>query len=308
MSVTFRHLQQIQTLAKRGNFAKAAKDLNISQPALSRSLASLEQQVGVKLFDRSKREVVATVFGEHLLQRGKPVLQEMQLLERDLHLLQSMESGELVIGSGPFPAEISLGRAVARFSKTYPKVNVRIILDRTPNLLTRLHKRELDIFVADTRIISDTSDLDITPLPQQQGYFCCRHDHPLTQKKQLEMKDIFTYPLAVMWFPKVLLNALAKIAGLQINDMTDLPCAVLQCDYLKVLFDIIGDSDAIGLITRSLLNNNLQQQLALLPLSIPELTTHYGMVTLSRYSQPPVVQIFHDYLVEAEEECRGEVD
>ncbi|MCK5069613.1 MAG: LysR family transcriptional regulator [Desulfocapsa sp.] len=308
MDLTFRHLQQIQILAKRGNFAKAAQELHISQPALSRSLASLEKQLGMKLFDRSKREVVTTVFGEHLLQRGKPVLQEMQLLERDLHLLQSMEAGELVIGSGPFPAESLLGKAVARFSKTYPKVNVRIILDRTPNLLTRLHKRELDIFVADTRVISDTSDLDITPLPQQQGYFCCRHDHPLTQKEQLEMKDIFTYPLAVMWFPKVLLNALAKIAGLHINDITDLPCAVLQCDYLKVLFDIIGDSDATGLITRPLLNNNLQQQLALLPLTIPVLTTHYGLVTLSRYSQPPVVQIFHDYLVEAEEECRGEVD
>ena len=308
MDITFRHLQQIQTLAKRGNFAKAALDLNISQPALSRALASLEQQLGMKLFDRSKREVVATVFGEHLLQRGKPVLQEMQLLERDLHLLQGMESGELVIGSGPFRAEIFLGRAVARFSKSHPKVNVRIILDRTPNLLSRLHKRELDIFVADTRIINDTSDLDITPLPQQQAYFCCRHNHPLTQQKQLEMKDIFSYPLAVMWFPKVILNTLARLAGLQVNDMEDLPCAVLQCDYLKVLFDIIGDSDATGLITRSLLNDTLQQQIALIPITIPELTTHYGMVTLSRYSQPPVVQIFHDYMVEAEKECSREIE
>lgn len=306
MDITFRHLQQIKILARQSNFAKAAQELNISQPALSRSISSLEKQLGVQLFDRSNRDVVCTIFGKHLLQRGKPVLQEMQLLKRDLHLLQSMESGELVIGSGPFPAEISLGRAVACFSKTYPKVNVRIILDRTPNLLTRLHRRELDIFVADTRVISDTSDLDITPLPQQQGYFCCRHSHPLTQKKQLEMKDIFTYPLAVMWFPKEILGKLARIAGLQINDMTDLPCAVLQCDYLKVLFDIIGDSDATGLTTRSLLNNNLQQQLALLPLTIPELTTHYGLVTLSRYSQPPVVQIFHDYMVEAEEERRRE--
>jgi len=262
----------------------------------------------VKLFDRSKREVVSTVFGEHLLQRGKPVLQEMQLLKRDLHLLQDMKSGELVIGSGPFPAEISLGRAVARFSKMYPKVNVRIILDRTPNLLTRLHKRELDIFVGDTRIINDTLGLNITPLPQQQGYFCCRHNHPLTQKNQLEMEDIFSYPLAAMWFPKALLDTLARMAGLQIKDMADLPCAVLQCDYLKVLFDIISNSDATGLITHSLLNNNLQQQLVLLPLSIPELTTHYGLVTLSRYSEPPVVQIFHNYMIEAEEECSSKIE
>jgi len=63
------------------------------------------------------------------------------------------------------------------------------------------------------------------------------------------------------------------------------------------------------LITHSLLNNNnLQQQLALLPLSIPELTTQYGMVTLSRYSKPPVVQIFHNYMIEAEEECGSKAE
>ncbi len=306
MDVTLRHLQQIETLVRGGNFSKAAQELNISQPALSRSISLLEARLGVKLFDRSKREVVPTVFGEHLLQRGKPVLQDMQLMERDLHLLQGLESGELVIGSGPFPAEISLGKAVARFSRNYPKVNVRIILDRTPNLLTRLHNRELDIFVADTRIVKDASELDITPLPKQQGYFCCRPGHPLTEKERLEVKDIFSYPLAVMWFPKVLLGALARTAGLRLNNVDELPCTVLQCDYLKVLFDIIADSDATGLITRPILNSTRQQQLVSLPLTVPELTTHYGLVSLSRYSQPPVVQMFQHYMVETEEQCSRE--
>jgi len=72
-----------------------------------------------------------------------------------------------------------------------------------------LRNRALDIFVADTRIIKDMSDLKVTQLPQQQGNFCCRSGHPLTEKKQLEMKDIFSYSLAVMWFPRVLLNPLA---------------------------------------------------------------------------------------------------
>ena len=87
MELTFRHLQQIEVLARHGNFAKAAQNLDISQPALSRSISTLEGQLGVRLFDRSKREVVATVFGEHILKRGGPVLQDMVLMERDLRLL-----------------------------------------------------------------------------------------------------------------------------------------------------------------------------------------------------------------------------
>jgi DNA-binding transcriptional LysR family regulator len=302
MNISLRHLQQIVALAGKRSFAKAAQQLNISQPALSRSIALLEDQLGVKLFDRSKREVVPTVFGKHVLKRGKPVLQDMQRMERDLNLLKGLESGELVIGSGPFPAEVSVGKAVALFSRNYPRVNVRIIIDRTPNLLTMLRKREIDIFVADTRMIKDASELEIILLPQQQGYFCCRAGHPLTEKKQLDLKDIFSYPQAVMWFPKVLLSSMARKAGLQLNDVTDLPCVVLQCDYLKVLFEIVTGSDAVGLITRSILNNSIRkEQLTLLPIILPELNTHYGLVSLSRYSQPPVVSKFQQYMIETEE-------
>ena len=86
-------------------------------------------------------------------------------MERDLNLLQGLESGELIIGSGPFPAEITVGKAVALFSRNYPKVNVRVIVDHTTNLLIGLHNRELDIFVADTRVIKDESELDLVKLP-----------------------------------------------------------------------------------------------------------------------------------------------
>lgn len=306
MEITFRHLHQIQALVKNGSFAKAAQELNISQPALSRSISSLERQLEVQLFDRSKREVVPTLFGKHLLERGRPVLQEMVLMERDLNLLHDMESGELIIGSGPFPAEISIGKSVARFSRNHPKVNIRILIDRAPALLTRLRRRELDIFVADTRTIRDTSGLEIIPLPKQQGYFCCRPRHPLTRVKQLKMADIFSYPLAIMWFPKAILLSLARGANLQLNSFDDFPCAVLECDYLKVLFDIISNSDATGLITRHIQNFPREQQLALLPLTVPELNTHYGMVSLSNYSQPPALKMFQQYMIEIEEQSSSE--
>ena len=84
--------------------------------------------------------------------------------------------------------------------------------------------------------------------------------------------------------------------------MDDLPSAVLQCDYLKVLFDIISNSDAIGLITRPILNFPREQQLVPLPLTMPELNTHYGLVSLSNYSQPPAVQMFQQYMIEIEEQ------
>jgi len=302
MVITIHHLQQVEAIARRGSFSKAAQESNLSQPALSRSIARLEEQLGVKLFDRSRREVVPTIFGEHILQSGKPVLQDMQMMERDLNLLQGLESGKLVVGSGPLPAEISVGKAVAKFTTKYPKVNVHIVIDRTPNLLLRLHNREIDIVVAETRLINDSSELEIIPLPKQQLYSCCRPDHPLTKKKQLVAKDIFYYPLAIPWVPGKLLISMARESGLQVNSVEDLPCSVLECDYLKVLFDIITESDAVGMVTSSILDNSiLHQQLVLLPIPLPDFNTHYGLISLSRYSQSPVVRKFQQYMIETEE-------
>ncbi len=230
-------------------------------------------------------------------------------MERDLNLLQGLESGKLVIGSGPLPAEISVGKAVARFTTQYPKVDVRIVIDRTPNLLPRLQNREFDIFVAETRLISDTSELEIMPLPKQQFYSCCRPNHPLTKKKQLVTKDIFLYQLAIPWVPEELLILMARQSGLQVNDIEDLPCAVLECDYLKVLFDIVMGSDAVGMVTSSILDNSiLQQQLVLLPISLPEFNTQYGLVSLPRYSQSPVIHKFQQYMIEAEEQWDREIE
>ncbi len=309
MILSLRHLQLIKAIDNTQNFARAAQKLNISQPALSRAVATLEEQLGCKLFDRSRKGVTATVFGEFLIERGGPILQDVGIVERDLNLLQGLESGEMAIGSGPLPAEVSLGKAVARFSRNYPGINVHIIVDRTPSLLTMLHSRELDLFVADTRMIKDKSELDVTLLPQQRGYFCCREGHPLTEKTDLTMKNVFSYPLATMWFPEELLNVLARSAGLELSSIKDLPCAVLQCDYLKVLSDIITDSDAVGLITRPVLNCSIhKQQLTLLPVTLPELNTHYGLISLTRYSQSPVVQIFQQYMIEAEEQCNREIE
>ena len=308
MKLSLRHLQLIEAIGTTQNFARAAQSLNISQPALSRAVATLEEQLGCKLFDRSRKGAAPTVFGKFLLDRGGPILKDVDIVERDLNLLQGLESGEMVIGSGPLPAEIFLGKAVGRFSRNYPGINVKIIVDRTPTLLTMLNSREIDLFVADTRMIKNKSELEITLLPQQQAYFYCRKGHPLTEKTDLTVKNVFCYPLATMWFPKALLNVLTQSAGLELSNIKELPCAVLQCDYLKVLSDIIAESDAVGLITRPILNCSIhKQQLALLPITMPELNSHYGIINLTKYSRSPVVEMFQQYMIEADEQCGQEM-
>ena len=87
-------------------------------------------------------------------------------LESDLKLLQKGKSGELIIGAGPIPAEIFLGKVLGAMSLQHPNLHVWVIVERPGTLFSMLQKRNIDAMVGETRILEDTKNLNITELPQ----------------------------------------------------------------------------------------------------------------------------------------------
>ena len=101
-----RLLRHALALARYRNFARAAEALHLTQPSLSRSIAVLEKDLGVRLFDRSKSGVRPTAYGELLLQRGAALVGGEDELRREIQLLAGLETGTLCIGAGPYPPDI----------------------------------------------------------------------------------------------------------------------------------------------------------------------------------------------------------
>lgn len=300
MTITLRHLQQIEVLAKLRSFAKASRHLGLSQPALSRSISTLEDQLEVKIFDRIHGNISLTVFGRHIIQKGSLVLQEMRVLQRDLNLLRETQAGEINIGCGPFPAQTFIGNALATFHSTHSNIDVNVTVDKTPRLLTLLRDRKLDLFVAETRVILDVQDLDIVSLEQQQGYFCCRTNHPLASLQTLHIQEILNFPIAVMWLPDDIILLLNELSGMRLSKMGDLAAGVIQCDNFEILSKIISTTDAIGIMTERVINRSYYREaITLLPLTLSGLKTHYSIVKNKRYSQPPAVELLHWNIIEA---------
>jgi len=306
MKIDLRHLHQVSTLAKHRNFGRAAQELNISQPALSRSIKLLEAQLGVRLFDRHARDISPTILGERVVALGSHLLKEAAHLERDLELHKDLGTGEIVIGSGPFPAELFLGAALARLCSKYPRLHVRVIIDRIPRLLGLLRNSEIDMMIVDTRGIQNLTDLDLLMLPTYTGHFFCRAGHPLAARSHVTLREVLDFPQALLWVPKGTLATMVSKEGLELEEFSRMPNGLIECYNLKVLLDIVMASDAIGMTIAPIVKHQTETgQIVLLPFKSPEFRSSYQVIMLKRYSLAPAVETFRTYLIEAANEAKG---
>ncbi len=299
MEITPRHIEQIEALHRYGSFRRAASKLCISQPALSRSILLLEEKLGVKFFDRAGGGLVLTPYGRIVLGRGESVLTELQLLYRDITMLRGGEQGVVNIGCGPIIAETFAGEAVARFNAFYPQMTVKITIDHASHLDGKLRKRSIDFFVGETHHIRNTQDYDMIPMPQQQGYFCCRRNHPLTALSPLAIGDVLRYPMALMWLPDRFFELFGKLTGRTIQKNEEIGAGLIECDNLNLLLRVVSGSDAVTLTSREIVAQSLhKEQVVLLPLVIPALKSGYAVVSLRGFTTIPAISYLKNLFLE----------
>src|SRR3954447_7478484 len=119
-----RDLYILSTVVKTGGMAKAARQLAMTQPAVSSAIANLEHMLGVRLLDRSPRGIVPTIYADAMLKRSVAVFDELKQSVKDVAFLADPTTGELRIGCGETIIATVLPRIIHRFSKKYARVHV----------------------------------------------------------------------------------------------------------------------------------------------------------------------------------------
>jgi DNA-binding transcriptional LysR family regulator len=134
-----RDLHILLAVIKRGSMAKAAAELAISQPAVSKAVADMESALGVRLLERSRNGVEPTAHGRALMKRGYAIFDELKQGVEELAFLSDSTVGELRIGSSESIAAGLLPAVIDRFSRVYPRVRLHV----AQALFTTMHYREL---------------------------------------------------------------------------------------------------------------------------------------------------------------------
>tara|TARA_R110000868_G_scaffold11751_4_gene57289 strand:+ start:2741 stop:3676 length:936 start_codon:yes stop_codon:yes gene_type:complete len=145
--MNLRQLSNLVAVADCGNITHAAARLNISQPALTKSIRDLETALGVVLFDREPRGVRPTPGGESLIAHARTVLAELQRATADLSLIRDTATGNVLIGAAPAVVDDLLPRTLVRFLAAYPDVNVAVTEGTNQTLVPALRTGALDMIV-----------------------------------------------------------------------------------------------------------------------------------------------------------------
>ena len=142
--IKLRGLHILQATIEAGSMAKAAKNLAMTQPAVSYAIAEMEQVLGVPLLDRSPHGVLPTVYGEALARRSVTVFNELRQGIDDIAFLADPSAGEVRIGATP-PMSIVAATAIDRLIQHHPRMVFHLVVEPTEVLLRDLHQRGIDL-------------------------------------------------------------------------------------------------------------------------------------------------------------------
>jgi DNA-binding transcriptional LysR family regulator len=186
-------MRHVVALVENRSLASAAKALGISQPALSKSLRRLETYLGVKLFERTARGVLATEFGREFVRHARAIAVEVAEAERAVGAIREGREGRIVIGSAPSVIASVLPIATARLLKGRSDLKVTVVGGLHDRLFEWLRAGELDVVISNLVDQPDDSDLAQETLFVDRVVLACRPGHPLTARRNPPKKEIDGY-------------------------------------------------------------------------------------------------------------------
>lgn len=191
-----RVLKYFLMAAREENITKAAHLLHVTQPTLSRQLMQLEEELGVKLFERSRHRIILTEDGMLLKRRAQEIITLAEKTEREFVRREGEMVGEVSIGSGELKSSRFLGEAVAAFQKKHPMVQFRIYSGDSDNIKEQIEQGLLDLGLLMEPV--DISKYEFIQIPVKEEWGILVHeDSPLARKESVKPENLISCSLLI---------------------------------------------------------------------------------------------------------------
>ncbi|ABK85021.1 MULTISPECIES: LysR family transcriptional regulator [Bacillus] len=188
-------ITQLQVLIKTielGSFTKAARVLNMTQPAVSHAISSIESELGVTILIRDKRKgLIVTDVGSRILVHIREILNGVEKIEQEVAMEKGHEVGTIRIGSFPSASAHFLPKMINHFKEKYPNLEVVLYEGTIKEVEDWLVSRVVDIGI----VILPNKEMEIVPLTKGKMVVILREDHPLCKKNAITIRDLENEPI-----------------------------------------------------------------------------------------------------------------
>ncbi|MDH8001805.1 LysR family transcriptional regulator [Bacillus cereus] len=188
-------ITQLQVLIKTielGSFTKAARVLNMTQPAVSHAISSIESELGVTILIRDKRKgLLVTDVGNRILVHIREILNGIEKIEQEVAMEKGHEVGTIRIGSFPSASAHFLPKMINHFKEKYPNLEVVLYEGTIKEVEDWLVSRVVDIGI----VILPNKEMEIVPLTKGKMVVILREDHPLCKKDAITIRDLENEPI-----------------------------------------------------------------------------------------------------------------
>lgn len=291
-----RDLQLLDTVVRWGNMAKAAEQLHLSQPAVSKAIAEMEQTLGARLLERGRQGVQATPQGLILLQRSLAIHDELRQGLNEIEHLADPSTGEVrVAAPEPIAAGI-LTELIARFTRKYPRANIAIT--QTPvaslHLLSPryhdLRERRVDMVLAPIFGGAAEDDLATEKLFEDPSVIATSAKSPWLRRRRVTLADLAGEPWVLQ--PPDTLAGRTHAEAFEAEGLS-VPANTIRSHSVHVQIGLAGSKGYLTILPRSLLHF-AAERLLLKPLKVELKVDPYplSIATLKRRAVGPTVHAF----------------
>jgi DNA-binding transcriptional LysR family regulator len=241
-----RQLRHVVVLAEAGNFSRAADAVSLTQPALSRSIATLESSLGLRLFDRGRRGVVPTAAGEALVREARLLLAQARGLEQLFTQWRDVEAGEIAFGAGPLIASLILPTLLTRLAEERPGLVAKVSIQDAATLLGQLHEDRISFCLTSAVLVPADPRLDTEIVGHYPLGLYVRKTHPLAGRESVMPADLHAFPVASGGTPA---SFTPEVAGYEAG----FPAATIVCENFHILAELMLGTDAIWISSERLI-------------------------------------------------------
>lgn len=294
MKLDERHLIQLAAVVQAGGVGQGAALAGLTQPAVSRTLATLERRLGQPLFVKGKRPLQPTPLGRMLAEHGQTMLAASRKASETVDAFRQGRTGTIRLGGTPFFMDALISGMIASFGEARPEIRIDQSYGYLPELRAAIEADRIELAICPIDLLGEGSGLRFQELLPGRNVVACRTTHPLLLKRKLKGEELLEYP----WIaPPSGSPLLADLRAVLLSLGAHEPKIRYSGGSLASVINYMTASDALVILPHSVVFAfRKSQSITALPVKIPHPERALGLLTSLHASSSPALRQFSAHL------------